>query len=262
MLVRLLCPLLHHPYLPPEVLLAPSGRWLGRDTSPSPVPGPVRGGRRAGWGAPPALPGVSACGTQPAVRLAWCVLGRQDGSNPGGGPAVCACRLSGERKAPPGAPRGPQCPLAGDRGAVSTLPLTRCRLKAAQLFVPWAGHWHVWTVSLWRRAHRGRAGRAGRAAAGAGGAPGSAGRGSVLGAWCLSCGRWGSCPAAWGGLAPRAWSVVLGHSPAGSGPADAKAARPPAGGRSLVVISRSGMRPCEREGPRSASTQRVHSGRL
>lgn len=63
--------------------------------------------------------------------------------------------LSGEREAPPGAPRGPQCPLAGDRGAVSTLPLTGCRLKAAQLFVPWAGHWHVWTVSLWRRACRG-----------------------------------------------------------------------------------------------------------
>lgn len=58
----------------------------------------------------------------------------------------------------------------------------------------------------------------------------------MLGVWCPSRGLWGSCPAARGGLAPRAQSVVLGHSSSGSGPAGAKATRPPADCWLLVVI--------------------------
>lgn len=49
-LVRLLRPFFHHTYFPPEVLLAPSGRWLGLDSSCVACwcLGRVRGGCRGG----------------------------------------------------------------------------------------------------------------------------------------------------------------------------------------------------------------------
>ena len=122
MLVRLLCPFLHHPHLPPEVLLAPSGRWLGLDSSSisgtgeGSAEGAESGGAPACGGLRPRRPGQLSFGMLTCGPEASCAIGPVQCQVPGkgetGGESPCLPR---EDKVPPGASRVPQFPSKEDR---------------------------------------------------------------------------------------------------------------------------------------------------
>lgn len=161
MLVRLLCPFLHHPHLPPEVLLAPSGRWLGLDSSSVSVLGTglrrelsgVGLPRAPAWAEAPCAAGALACSAEAscAAGLARCqVPGREKACGVRGRP-----RPPHENRAPLGASRVPLLPLGKDRKKAEH-PARGCKKpvgwKQHINFLLWVSRWYVWEISFWRHA--------------------------------------------------------------------------------------------------------------